>query len=66
MPTNLHLDDALVDKAVELGHHKTKKEAVTKALADYVRHLDQVKIIDLFGTIDYEPGYDYKKQRRRK
>ena len=25
----------------------------------------QISILELFGTIDYDPTYDYKKQRRR-
>jgi hypothetical protein len=66
MATNLHIDDRLVEKAVELGRHKSKREAVTHALEDYVRRLEQLKIIDAFGTFDFDPDYDYKKQRQRK
>ncbi len=65
MPTNLRVDDKLIEKAVELGGHRTKKEAVTKALIEYINHLEQEKIISLFGKIDYAPDYDYKAQRRR-
>jgi hypothetical protein len=63
--TNLQIDDNLITKAVNLGKHKTKKAAVTQALIDYVQHLEQEKIISIFGTVDYDPEYDYKKQRRR-
>ena len=66
MATNLQIDDALIVKAVELGGHRSKKAAVTEALAEYVAHLEQVKILDLFGTVEYDPKYDYKKQRREK
>ena len=48
-----------------MGKHRTKKEAVTRALEDYVRSIEQEKIVSLFGTIDYDPDYDYKKERRR-
>jgi hypothetical protein len=65
MATNLQIDDELILKAVRLGGHKTKKAAVSKALADYIRHLEQEKILSVFGKVDYDPGYDYKKQRRR-
>ena len=37
MSTNLALDDALIKEAVRLGKHKTKKEAVTAALQEYLR-----------------------------
>jgi hypothetical protein len=64
MATNLDLDDKLINKAVKLGGHPSKKAAVNEALEQYVRYLEQQKIISLFGTIDYDPEYDYKKQRK--
>lgn len=66
MATNVQLDDELVNEAVRLGGHASKKDAVTKALEEYVGHLRRLEIIDMFGTIDYDPDYDYKKQRNRK
>lgn len=63
MATNLQIDDGLITRAVELGHHRTKKAAVTQALTDYVQHLEQDKILALFGTIDCDEDYDYKRQR---
>ena len=65
MATNLQLDDKLIEKAVKLGGHKTKKDAVSKALVEYVQNLEQEKILSMFGTIDYDPEYDYKKQRQQ-
>lgn len=64
MASNLALDDKLVEKARKLGKHKTKKDAVNAALAEYIRHREQLKIIDLFGTIDFDENYDYKKSRK--
>ena len=66
MATNLQLDDEMILKAVKLGKHKTKKEAVSQALRTYIQHLEQEKILSLFGTVDYDPDYDYKKQRSKK
>lgn len=65
MATNLDLDPALVDEAVAVGGRKTKKEAVTEALREYIARRRQARIAALFGRIDYDPKYDYKKQRRR-
>jgi len=65
MATNLQIDDKLILKAVRLGGHKTKKAAVSKALVEYIQHLEQEKILSMFGTVEYDPEYDYKKQRRR-
>ncbi len=64
MATNLAIDDALIEEARRLGHHKTKKEAVTAALDEYVRRHKQLKILELAGTIDFDPAYDYKKMRQ--
>ena len=66
MATNLDLDPALVAEAVAVGGRKTKKEAVTEALQEYIARRRQARTTRLFGTIDYEPGYDYKQQRRRR
>ena len=66
MATNLQLDDRLIRQAVELGGHRTKKAAVTQALSDYIQHLTQERILGLFGTVDFDRGYDYKRQRARK
>jgi Arc/MetJ family transcription regulator len=65
MATNLQLDDRLIAEAAALGNHRTKREAVTQALTDYVRHLRQERILDLFGKVDFDRGYDYKRQRAR-
>jgi Arc/MetJ family transcription regulator len=65
MPTNLAIDDKLIMEALAIGHHKTKKEAVTSALREYIRRRKQGRILDLQGTIEYEPDYDYKALRRR-
>jgi len=65
MATNLQLDDRLIAEAATLGKHRTKKEAVTQALTDYIRHLRQERILDLFGRIEFDPAYDYKRQRAK-
>ncbi len=65
MPTNLAIDDRLIEEARRIGRHQTKKEAVTAALDEYIRRRKQMHILDLFGTVDFRPGYDYKANRRR-
>lgn len=65
MPTNLALDDHLIEEAQRAGKHKTKKEAVNAALDEYVRKRKQMRILETFGTFDVDPGYDYKAERQR-
>jgi hypothetical protein len=65
MATNLAIDDRLLLEAQRIGGHRTKKATVTEALQEYIQHRKQAKIIELFGTIDFDAKYDYKKQRRK-
>jgi hypothetical protein len=64
MATNLAIDDKLINEARRIGKHKTKKDAVTAALTEYVRWRKQLQILDHFGTIDFDPDYDYKRMRK--
>jgi len=65
MPTNLAIDDSLIEEAVKIGHHTTKKAAVTSALKEYIQRRKQQEIVSQFGAVDYDPSYNYKRQRRR-
>jgi len=64
MATNLAVDSALIERARIAGGKATKRAAVEEALHEYVQHRKQQGILKLFGTVDYEPGHDYKRQRR--
>ncbi len=66
MATNLALDDRLVDEALRIGGKTTKKDTVTEALQEYIARRKQAGVVELFGSVDYDPKYDYKKQRRRR
>jgi Arc/MetJ family transcription regulator len=65
MPTNLAIDDELLTEAQIVGGHRTKKDTVNEALREYIQRRRQAKVVELFGTIDFDPTHDYKKQRRR-
>ena len=64
MSTNLALDDQLILEAKRLGNYSTQREAVNAALKEFVQRRKQLEILKLFGTIDFDPDYDYKKLRR--
>jgi len=63
MATNLAIDDRLIDEARQIGHHLTKKDAVTAALKEYIDRRKQLEILNLFGTIEFDLDYDYKASR---
>ena len=50
MATNLALDDKLIAEAQKAGRHRTKKDAVTAALAEYVKRHKQQRILEAFGS----------------
>jgi Arc/MetJ family transcription regulator len=66
MPTNLKLDDQLIEATVKLGGFKSKQQAVNAALAEFVHRRKRLRILDLAGQIDFEPGWDYKQMRRNR
>jgi hypothetical protein len=41
-----------------------KDEETSKHQDDSTQRRKQLEIIDLFGTVDFNPNYDYKKNRR--
>jgi hypothetical protein len=65
MATNLAIDGRLLEEAQKIGGHRTKKATVTEALEEYIRRRKQSQILKLFGEIDFDPKYDYKRQRQR-
>ncbi len=66
MATNLQLDDALIEDARTLGSHRTKREAVNAALVEYVARRRRRRMLDLFGSLDWNEDYDYKAARQKR
>jgi hypothetical protein len=64
MATNNGLDDRLIEAAVKAGGHRRKKEAVTEALREYLRNRQQLEVLELIATIEYDSNYDHKAERR--
>ncbi len=64
MPTNLAIDDMLLNKAKRLGGFHTKRETVNAALAEFIRQRDQREILKLAGAVELRQEWDYRKDRR--
>lgn len=65
MATNLAINDALLNKALEIGGFRSKKDTVNAALEEFIRRRNAEELINLFGKVDYANDYDYKKLRTR-
>ena len=63
---SVHIEDELLDEALELSGHSSKRAVVEEVLRAYVTRQKQLRITELFGTIDRDDDYDYKAQRRRR
>ena len=64
MATNLALDPHLLDEVLEVSGEKTKKDAVTLALREFVERRTQSKVTSFFGLLEWDEDYDYKAARR--
>ena len=65
MPTSLSIDQELLRKALEISGLRTKKDTVNLALKELINRHKQLEMISLFGKMDPDPDYDYKKGRSR-
>lgn len=66
MPTNLAIDDQLLEEALKLGGLRTKRETVNLALAEFIRRQKRLNALEAFGTIELDPTWDYKAARKRR
>ena len=64
MATNLAIDPELLDEALAVSGVRTKKEAVTIALREFIARRAQSRLVESFGTLDWDDSYDYKEDRR--
>jgi Arc/MetJ family transcription regulator len=66
MATNLAIDDNLLKTALAMGGLKTKKDTVNLALDEFIQRRKRQEVIDLFGKIEFDKNYDYKKSRGKR
>lgn len=64
MATNLAIDPELLARAQEVGGERTKKATVTHALEEYIARRERAKIVDLFGTLEWDDTVDSQQERR--
>ena len=80
MATNLDIDDRLLSEAQKIGGVAAYVDAEHAMDPLYAGRVgvdlddllisqpdtgEQALIVDLFGTVEFDPSYDHKKQRKR-
>lgn len=65
MATNLSINPELLQRALEIGGERTKRETVNKALSEFIARREQRRLLQLFGKLDWDNNYDYKADRSR-
>ncbi len=63
MATNLAIDPELLNHALQVSGVRTKKEAVTIALQEFIARREQRALLDVFGTLEWDESYDHKADR---
>lgn len=63
MKTHMDIDEQLLDKAMKLGGHTTKRDAVHAALEAYVRRQIRRRLRTLAGTVDWQGDLDVMRDR---
>jgi hypothetical protein len=66
MAANLAIADNLLNTALVIGGLKTKKDTANMALDEFIQRRKRQEVIDLFGKIEFDKNYDYKKSRGKR
>jgi len=66
MATNLSIDPALIERALAVSGERTKKDAVTKALQEFIARREQKRLLELFGKLEWNTNFDFKIERSRR
>jgi Arc/MetJ family transcription regulator len=65
MATNLAIDPQLLQRALEIGGERTKRQTVNRALEEFVARRSQKGLLELMGKLEWDSQFDYKKERQR-
>jgi hypothetical protein len=66
MATDLSVDPDLIDEALKVSGERTEAAVVTRALQEFIARRRQKAMLDLAGKLEWNAGYDYKKERSRR
>jgi Arc/MetJ family transcription regulator len=62
--TNIVLDEKLVEKGKKATGLKTSKAVIDFALRELIRHSNQRRILELFGTVEWSGDLSHMRSMR--
>jgi Arc/MetJ family transcription regulator len=66
MPTNLAIDDDLLERALQLGGMPSKRATVNEALREFIERRKRRASLEAIGTIDFADDFEPKLDRRKR
>jgi len=66
MPTYIAIDPDLLERAFKVSGEPNRMAAVTRALQEFIARIEQRRVIELFGTLDWDASFEFKAERSRK
>ena len=63
IPKDFIIDDDLLELAMSLSGHRTRREVVNEALLEYVQRHKRLKALETIQTIEFDKDFDYKRAR---
>ncbi len=65
MTIDLTIDSKLIEHVLKVSGEDTVKDAVTKALQEFVVRREKKSIVDILGKLEWDETYNYKSERSR-
>lgn len=60
----LQIDAELIERARDLAGTASAAEVIETALREWIRRQEQAEILEWFGTVEFDPSYDHRRERR--
>jgi Arc/MetJ family transcription regulator len=65
MATNVWVDPSLIGRALKVIGEPTKRAAVTRALEEFITRREQRGLLELFGKLEWDAGFEPRRERSR-
>ena len=66
METRLSVDAELVQRALAVSGHRTKRAVLAQALREFIARRSQKRLLELMRNLEWDNTFDYKVARSRR